>query len=322
MDHLFIGDIHGHLDPLEALLSKAGFSVSQGVWRHADCRAMFVGDLIDRGPKQLEVINLVRRMVDAGAAEMCLGNHEFNAIAYATEDRYAAAKGIFKHYRLRDEKNRDHHGEFLDAVGEDSDLHKEVISWFLSLPMWIEREEFNLVHACWHPGEQAVLAEHLTAENVMTAEGLHSIFLKGTDAYNAAELLLKGPEIRLPERVSFFDNDGTERFKTRIRWWQDGDETYRSAALVDEATAMQIPDELIPQSMRIGIDSQKPLFFGHYWMAGQPRLLTETRACLDFSIAKDGVLAGYMMRAGETVLTEDCLMWVGDLPEATVRRLD
>jgi diadenosine tetraphosphatase ApaH/serine/threonine PP2A family protein phosphatase len=318
MDSLIIGDIHGHLESLEALLTKAGFAISRGVWRNRDCRAVFVGDLIDRGPHQLEVIDLVRHMIDAGAAEMCLGNHEFNAIAYATEDRDAAALGTRKHYRIRNHNNRAHHEVFLHAVGEDSPLHKEVIAWFASLPMWLEFEDFNVVHACWHRPHQALLAPHLDRNNVMTTEGLHTVFRKGTSAYDAAEILLKGPEIRLPDLVSFFDNDGTERFKTRIRWWNEGIETYRSAALVDDEIALQIQDDPLPASSRVDLDDEKPLFFGHYWMDGQPRLISDMRTCLDFSIAKDGVLAGYLMRDGERVLTEQNLLWVGNAPNELI----
>jgi hypothetical protein len=42
--------------------------------------------LIDRGPKQLATVDLVRRMVEAGSARGVMGNHEFNAIAWATPD--------------------------------------------------------------------------------------------------------------------------------------------------------------------------------------------------------------------------------------------
>jgi hypothetical protein len=52
---------------------------------HPDRQAIFVGDLIDRGPRQVESVEIVRSMVDAGAAQIAMGNHEFNAIAYATQ---------------------------------------------------------------------------------------------------------------------------------------------------------------------------------------------------------------------------------------------
>ena len=81
-----IGDIHGHADKLKALLRKLGYEQRQGAWRHPAASALFVGDFIDRGPCQLETLDIVRRMVDAGSARAVMGNHEFNAIAWHTPD--------------------------------------------------------------------------------------------------------------------------------------------------------------------------------------------------------------------------------------------
>ena len=78
-----IGDIQGHFDKLIGLLSRMGYSEVGGVWRHPERTAVFVGDLIDRGPRQVGVVDLVRGMVEAGAAHCVMGNHEFNALAYS-----------------------------------------------------------------------------------------------------------------------------------------------------------------------------------------------------------------------------------------------
>ena len=61
-----IGDVHGEFDKLVELLSHLGYSESDGVWVHASRTAIFVGDLIDRGPKQLETVHLVRALVGGG----------------------------------------------------------------------------------------------------------------------------------------------------------------------------------------------------------------------------------------------------------------
>ena len=64
-----IGDIHGHFDKLVALFAKMGY-IRQGssfVPPHGR-QAIFVGDLIDRGPDQVKVLQAVRAMVDAGHA--------------------------------------------------------------------------------------------------------------------------------------------------------------------------------------------------------------------------------------------------------------
>src|SRR5690554_1104983 len=80
----FIGDIHGHLDRLEALLQKLGYEKTSGVYRHPSRKALFLGDYVDRGPQVREVLFLVRSMVEAGAARALLGNHEFNLLAFWT----------------------------------------------------------------------------------------------------------------------------------------------------------------------------------------------------------------------------------------------
>ena len=80
-----IGDIHGHLAKLEALLVRLGYVQFGGVWTPPEGRmALFLGDLIDRGPEQVAVVRTVRAMVEAGHALCLMGNHEYNAIAYAT----------------------------------------------------------------------------------------------------------------------------------------------------------------------------------------------------------------------------------------------
>lgn len=49
----FIGDIHGYADELEKLLDKMGYSKRGKAWSHSNRLAFFVGDYIDRGPRQL-----------------------------------------------------------------------------------------------------------------------------------------------------------------------------------------------------------------------------------------------------------------------------
>ncbi|WP_293017708.1 metallophosphoesterase, partial [Mycolicibacterium sp.] len=77
-----IGDIHGCADPLESLLDAMGYRYTDGAFRHPSRQAVFVGDLVDRGPQQLRVLETVKAMVDAGSAQITMGNHEFNAICY------------------------------------------------------------------------------------------------------------------------------------------------------------------------------------------------------------------------------------------------
>ena len=47
-----VGDIHGHADALHRLLGKLDYVEVDGVFRNPERRMIFVGDFIDRGPRQ------------------------------------------------------------------------------------------------------------------------------------------------------------------------------------------------------------------------------------------------------------------------------
>ena len=78
-----IGDIHGCAETLKALLHRLGYVNEDLCYKHEDRQVLFLGDFIDGGPLQRETLSIVRRMVENGAAKAVMGNHEFNAIAYA-----------------------------------------------------------------------------------------------------------------------------------------------------------------------------------------------------------------------------------------------
>jgi protein phosphatase len=80
-----IGDVHGCIHELLDLLSKLGYQVSDqnGEYRvlpPADRKAVFVGDLVDRGPGIPAVLRLVISMVEAGAALCVPGNHDMKLV--------------------------------------------------------------------------------------------------------------------------------------------------------------------------------------------------------------------------------------------------
>jgi protein phosphatase len=75
-----IGDIHGCFDELCEMLTKLGYKVqknTQYIVTHPEGRkAIFVGDLVDRGPKSPEVLRIVMDMVESGIGFCVIGNHD------------------------------------------------------------------------------------------------------------------------------------------------------------------------------------------------------------------------------------------------------
>lgn len=87
----FIGDVHGCADELKDLLDRLGYLPSvpashEPGWTniaflHPDGRkAVFVGDLVDRGPKVIESLSIVRNMMLAGSALCVPGNHDMKLL--------------------------------------------------------------------------------------------------------------------------------------------------------------------------------------------------------------------------------------------------
>jgi hypothetical protein len=66
---IIIGDIHGCLDELEELLKKCGIDETTDT-------LIFVGDLVNKGPKSAETIKFVRELTERGVAYCVMGNHD------------------------------------------------------------------------------------------------------------------------------------------------------------------------------------------------------------------------------------------------------
>src|SRR5262249_11613798 len=79
-----IGDVHGCFDELRELLTRLGYEISEdGNQRTAYSvrapegrKAIFLGDLVGRGPKITEALRLVMSMVESGSALCVPGNHD------------------------------------------------------------------------------------------------------------------------------------------------------------------------------------------------------------------------------------------------------
>jgi len=279
-----IGDIHGYAEPLAELLAKLGYRERHGVWRHGSRRAVFLGDFIDRGPHQREVIGIVRPMIENGAALSVMGNHEFNAIAYHTRHPETGLP-----LREWSQKNSGQHKAFTDAYeGREAEM-RDVIDWFRTLPLWLDLGGFRVVHACWDRKLIERLWHALDRGQQLTDELLIAASQRGTWQHEAVETLLKGKEIPLPDGHSFPDKDGNLRHEIRVRWWDNDAGDYRSAFLGPETARTHIPDDPIKGDHLVDYrHDDPPCFLGHYWLNEEPELLAPNIACLDYSVAATG----------------------------------
>jgi protein phosphatase len=82
-----IGDVHGCFDELESLLHELGYRWTTDSWsalrelRHPEGRrVVFLGDLVDRGPKIPQVLRLVMETVASGVALCVPGNHDMKLL--------------------------------------------------------------------------------------------------------------------------------------------------------------------------------------------------------------------------------------------------
>mmetsp|Transcript_87784 Transcript_87784/g.165566 ORF Transcript_87784/g.165566 Transcript_87784/m.165566 type:complete len:285 (-) Transcript_87784:119-973(-) len=122
---LFVGDVHGCVAELEALLEKVGFSPQEDV-------LVFLGDLVNKGPASGQVVRLAREL----GAWCVRGNHEDELLeVWYRVGRYAGGLKSYRH-------------ETLYQVTHDDVLWLQDLPLTLSLP-WLS---LVIVHAGLVPG--------------------------------------------------------------------------------------------------------------------------------------------------------------------------
>lgn len=292
-----IGDIHGHADALEILLQKLNYVRMNGVYTHPENRkVLFVGDFIDRGPKIRETLHIVKDMYDAGNAIAIMGNHEFNAICFHT-----LCKNLGGYYRNHSIKEIEQHLETIRQFKYFPSEWKMFLNWFKQLPLFFENEDFGAVHACWVPSHIQWIKENY---NGITEDFLELATSKANTggAYKVIEDTLKGTESALPSGRTFVDKDGTLRKESRIRWWNDIREREKYGQFLFDCPK-DLEYESIPDDADFYFYNEpKKVFFGHYWLKGIPTENNANAICLDYSVAKGGILVACRTEKHDTVL--------------------
>jgi bis(5'-nucleosyl)-tetraphosphatase (symmetrical) len=188
-----IGDVQGCFDELQALLERVGFN------RQHD-RLWLVGDLVNRGPKSLEVLRFVKELGDR--AVVVLGNHDLHLVT--------------QHEGYERKRKDDTFTDVLEAPDA-----KELVDWLRTRPLMHVEGGWAMVHAGLLPGWSVSKAFSLGKEvQAALNSGNYRDFLAnmyGSKPERWADSLSGWDRLRVivnaMTRMRFCRADGTMEFK-------------------------------------------------------------------------------------------------------------
>ncbi len=244
--HYLVGDLQGCCDAFDRLLAEIGFSPSRDT-------LTVLGDLVNRGPQSLGVLQRLREL--GNAADALLGNHDLHLLAVAAG--------------VRPEHKNDTLREILDSPEREAWLE-----WIRARPLALERHGWLCVHAGVAPAWSAFQTLALAAEVEQ--------MLRGPD------LAIFLPQMYGNQPARWIDAlQGAERWRcvintlTRIRFVQEADGTLDFKI---KDGAKPAPPGLVPWFDAPGRASAgTPIAFGHWSTLGlvnQPELLGLDTGCV------------------------------------------
>jgi bis(5'-nucleosyl)-tetraphosphatase (symmetrical) len=240
-----VGDIQGCADALQRLLAEIGFSPSRD-------RLYVLGDLVNRGPQSLRVLQCLHRFGDA--AVCLIGNHDLHLLA--------VAHGVRKAHRT----------DTLDDVLTSPERDRW-IDWIRSRKLAACAEGWLLVHAgVAPPWDQAqTLALAAEVEAMLQGPDLRAFLdvMYGNEPARWSDALQGADRwrfvINVLTRIRFISADGTLDFKVK-----EGADT--------------APPGLVPWFEAPGRRSvDTPIAFGHWSTLGlvnRPNLLAIDTGCV------------------------------------------
>jgi bis(5'-nucleosyl)-tetraphosphatase (symmetrical) len=243
MDYL-IGDLQGCCDPLAHLLDTVGFSPSRD-------RIHLLGDLVNRGPQSLPVL---QRLVALGDAAQCLlGNHDLHLLA--------VAHGVRKQGK----------GDTLDAILADPQ-RDALLDWLRHRPLATQACGWLLVHAGVIP--------QWTAQQTLALAGEVEALLRSPDIATFLPVMYGNEPRRWNDAL---DGPGRWRFivntLTRMRLCSADGELELKKDAPGEAPPGMLPWFEHPN--RLTRDT--PTAFGHWSQLGlidSPMLLSTDTGCV------------------------------------------
>lgn len=249
-----IGDIHGEFLALKKLLAILGYN-REGV--HPEGRRLvFIGDLVDRGPDSISVVDLVQNLMRNNVAQCVAGNHELNILksqrGKIIEEMRHGNHWYFGKEEALDKSTPDYvHPQKLATPEDREHIHE----FFLRLPLVLQDANYLMVHAAWNPKTHGLLKDYDEKDVAPTSPGefrniLHAYTYFSTQISQETENLTDkmGKElakqnnnpikvctsgIELAAQKTFYIK-GKVRYTKRAIWWK-------------------------------AYEGDKQIIFGHYW---------------------------------------------------------
>jgi hypothetical protein len=311
-----IGDVHGCAHTLERLLDQLGYRRQDGTWRHPRRQALFLGDIIDRGPRIREALHMVRDMVEAGQAQCIMGNHEFYALGWSTPAPPGSGRQFVREHTPRHARLIK---ETLEQFADHPAEWREFLAWFYQLPLFIDAGRFRVVHACWDDSLIVPLTG-LYPDGRVDEHFLQAAAVPGSFACRVFDRLLRGTDMPLPHGLTLTSEEGFTRSFFRTKFWEEDPQTYgdivfQPDALPEHVASTPLSSDQKGSLLRYGLH-EPLLFVGHYWRRGKPAPIRPNLACLDYSAVKYGKLVAYRLDQ-EKRLDPGKFVWVEvERPEA------
>ncbi len=269
-----IGDIHGHMSLLVELLGQLGYIKKGELFFHPGGRkAVFVGDIINRGKETIEVLKIIQRMHIDNQAYIVLGNHEFRLLQQFT----------------------------IEPSEIDSQLI-EFIPWIQTLPLFLEFPQFKVVHAAWHvPSIRLLKNKKVKDENF-----IRSTMVKSSAVKEAVQIILRGISVPVPQDFEYFDRFGIKRKRARIRWWEKRRKIISGADFLPACEKMRSSSfenkNKFPEYSYS--TDEPPVFFGHYCLPEHEPKVIHNLVCVDGCVTSGNVLWAYRHTPKHTISTD------------------
>lgn len=260
-----VGDVHGEIDALKTLLHQLGYDKAGNHPQHR--RLVFLGDLVDRGPDSIGVVQLVMKLMENGKAQCVLGNHELNIIV----NKPMHGNGWIIQPNEKDplENNPDY--------AANQAIAPTLINFLKQLPLALENDDLRITHACWNqaaidtlkkqnhtPVVEVYNAYHEQYENLLASPEMtatHQALLTHGEA-------LKNPDIKPPLLPPIGKKEYAKQMTNPIR------------ILTTSSMCMAKTPYFGGGKWRMAerdpwwdnYDGDKPVVIGHFWRQFDPKL--------------------------------------------------